>query len=117
MSRKPSQAKIAFDALCAISFLCLNETATLDDARRIAQQALRALGKDAVRYTVNRATGGIVTTCASGDYEKEQELSRLFVEGVLTPIIEMQHPDLPPPEWKQTKIADHPDPVKSEDTP
>lgn len=107
MARKPSKSQIAFDALCAISFLCLEENPTLDDARRIAQEAIRALGKDVVRYTLVKERGQIITTCASGDYQKEQELGKRYMEAIVG-VINADHPDEPEMKWTSGLIEDHP---------
>jgi len=105
--RKSSQRQIAFDALCAISLLFLNDAATLEQAERIAQQALRDMGRDKLLIALTRSTGEIKTTSAAGNYEAEREMSNLFVLEVLNPIIHAQHPELPEVMWKHTRVEDH----------
>lgn len=87
-SKPPSAKKrleLAFKALCDISFLGVD--ADGQDARRIAQEALRAMQMDIVRITLMKAEGRFIATSAAGDQEAER-LQLEQVQRMMTAIIE-----------------------------
>lgn len=71
---------LAFKALCDISFLGVD--ADRQDARRIAQEVLRAMGMDTVQVALIDNGTRMIATSAAGNVEAEQVTLENFAHAV-----------------------------------
>lgn len=104
---KPPSAKrrfeIAFKALCDISFLGVD--ADGQDARRIAQEALRAMEMDTVQIVFEKSEQRIRVTSAAGNEEAERFQLEQF-QKMITAIVERDGGEV---QWSEIgMVNDHP---------
>lgn len=97
--------KTAVAALCDIALLHLEDAPTVDDARRIAQTALKVIEQDRIVVTSLDSEQRLRVTSAAGNAEVEREMMGAMI-GAINGILEAQ--GVPVPEWRAEMIDDHP---------
>jgi len=107
MKRRSAKADLetAVAALCDIALLHLQDAPTVDDARRIAQAALKAMEQDRIVVTSLESEQRIRVTSAAGNEKAEREMMDAMI-GAINGILEAQ--GVPALEWKTEMIDDHP---------